>query len=66
MSHVTKFYMSDESRQNIDMQALIRTFDDSTSDIKHMTFTRQNDPTQFAVFRFLTLSEDNTFGFFSL
>ena len=34
MAHVTKFYMSDESRQNIDIQALIRTFDDSTSDVK--------------------------------
>ena len=50
MPHVTKLYLNDVSRDGDDVQALIRTFDDSTSDVKgHMTFTRQNDPTEFAV-----------------
>ena len=52
IQHITKMYIHDVSRDNDDMQALIRTFDDSTSNVKgHLTFTRQNDPTEFAVFR---------------
>ena len=61
----TRMFIDDEDANGVDIQAYLRTLDDSTSTVKgHVTITRKGDASRFIIFSITGVTEDT--GYFDL